>query len=192
VEEDVRYTIGYLESELQAAFSKDLGYAIRLLASCPRRDLSVKHSVQGLWSAIQLRQIIFLYNSKGAPIAYATWMHVTQEVASSLSVCSEDTLDLSERNEGDLLWITDIVAPFGDIRALIKKMRQCVPYGDGRVRGYKWNKARTKRRLVEVSSIKSGESAARDAAGFTTLIQGAANSGQAERHEDDRAAVGRL
>jgi hemolysin-activating ACP:hemolysin acyltransferase len=76
-------------------------------------------------------------------------MHVTKEVASSLRDYEEASLDLSERNEGDLLWITDVVAPFGDVRALVKKMKQCVPHNDGCVRGYKWNKARTNRRFIE-------------------------------------------
>ncbi|MGN6363812.1 toxin-activating lysine-acyltransferase [Asticcacaulis taihuensis] len=151
MEDDIRFKIDYPESEKHKFFAVRLGHAMRLLASCPRRESPVKVAVQGLWPAIQLNQIIFLYNSKGAPTAYGTWMHVTQEVASSLSMCSEETLDLSERNEGDILWITDIVAPFGDIRALVKKMRQCVPHSDGQVRGYKWNKAHTKRRLVEVT-----------------------------------------
>ena len=84
-------------------------------------------------------------------MAYATWMHVTEEVASSLRECSDDTLDVSERNEGDSPWITDIVAPFGDIRALVKKMRQSVLRSGGLVRGYRWNRARTERRLIEVS-----------------------------------------
>jgi len=155
MEDDIRFKVDYPESEKHKALAAMLGHAMRLLASCSRRELPVKTAVQGLWAAIQLNQIIFLYSSKGVPIAYATWMHVTQEVASSLSACSEETLDLSERNEGDLLWITDIVAPFGDVRALIKKMKQCVPHSDGCVRGYKWNKAGTTRRLIEVVSIKS-------------------------------------
>jgi len=151
MEDDVRYKIDYLEGEAQKAFAIDLGHAMRLLASCPRREQPVKAAVRGLWPAIQLRQIIFLYNSKGIPVAYATWMHVTEEVASSLRECSDDTLDVSERNEGDSLWITDIVAPFGDIRALVKKIRQSVLRGGGLVRGYRWNRARTERRLIEVS-----------------------------------------
>ena len=151
MEDDIRYRIDYLEGEKHRVFATNLGHAIRLLASCSRRELQVKAAVQGLWPAIQLGQIIFLYNSRGIPVAYATWMHVTEDVASSLRDCPEDTLDLSERNEGDLLWISDIVAPYGDIRALVKKMRQRLPLNGGIVRGYRWNGARTKRRLVEVS-----------------------------------------
>lgn len=151
MEDDVRYKTDYLEGETHKAFATNLGHAMRLLASCPRRELPIKSAVRGLWPAIQLGQILFLYNSKGIPVAYATWMHVTEEVASSLRDYPEDTLDVSERNEGDLLWITDIVAPLGDIRALIKKMRQCVPHRGGLVRGYRWNDARTERRLIEIS-----------------------------------------
>jgi hemolysin-activating ACP:hemolysin acyltransferase len=151
MEDDVRYKTDYLEGEVHKAFATNLGHAMRLLASCPRRELSVKAAVRGLWPAIQLGQILFLYNSKGIAVAYATWMHVTEEVASSLRECPEDTLDVSERNEGDLLWITDIVAPFGDIRALVKKMRRCVPLNGGIVRGSRWNEARKERRLIEVS-----------------------------------------
>jgi len=151
MEDDIRYKIDYPENQKDRVFAINLGHAVRILASCPRRDLSVKDVVRGLWPAIQLGQITFLFNSKGVPVAYATWMHVTEEVASSLRNYPEDTLDLSERNEGDLLWITDIVAPFGDVRALVKKMRQCVPHNGGIVRGYRWNGARAARRLIEVS-----------------------------------------
>src|SRR3990170_2886239 len=151
MEDDVRYNIDYLEGEKDRVLATRLGHAMRLLAGCPRREVPVKTAVQGLWPAIQLGQIVFLYNSRGVPVAYATWMHVTEEVASSLRDHPEDALDVSERNEGDLLWITDIVAPYGDIRALVKKMRQCVPLNGGKVRGSRWNGARTKRRLIEVS-----------------------------------------
>jgi hemolysin-activating ACP:hemolysin acyltransferase len=151
MEDDVRYKTDYLEGETHRAFATSLGHAMRLLASCTRRDLPIKAAIRGLWPAIQLGQILFLYNSKGLPVAYATWMHVTGDVASSLRDCPEDTLDVSERNEGDQLWITDIVAPFGDIRALVKKMRQCVPLNGGIVRGSRWNRAGTGRRVIEIS-----------------------------------------
>ena len=152
MEDDLRYKIDYLESERDRIFATNLGHAMRVAAGCSRREMSVKAAVQGLWSAIQLGQILFLFNSKGVPVAYATWMHVTEEVASSLHDYPEDVLDVSERNEGDMLWITDIVAPFGDVRALVKKMRQCVPHNGGIVRGYRWNGARTERRFIEVAS----------------------------------------
>lgn len=167
MEDDIRFKADYSESEKHRAIAIKLGHAMRLLASCSRRDLPVKVAVQGLWSAIQLDQIIFLYNSKGIPVAYATFMHVTEEVASSLGEYSEMTLDISERNEGDLLWITDIVAPFGDVRTLLKKMRQSVPHNNGWVRGYKWNRAHTKRRLIETTLIKSGLAKPQNCAGST-------------------------
>lgn len=148
MEDDIRYKTDYLEGEKHRALAANLGHAMRLLASCPRREASLKTAVQGLWPAIQLGQILFLFNSKGIPVAYATWMHVTEEVASSLAAYSETALDISDRNEGDILWITDIVAPFGDVRSLIKKMKQHVPFNNGYVRGYKWNKSQTWRRLI--------------------------------------------
>jgi hemolysin-activating ACP:hemolysin acyltransferase len=96
-------------------------------------------------------------------------MHVTEDVAASLGDSAEDTLDLSERNEGDLLWITDIVAPFGDLRALVKKMRQSVPHNNGSVRGHKWNRAHTKRRLVEAVLKTSGRTEGQKVEGLLKL-----------------------
>jgi hemolysin-activating ACP:hemolysin acyltransferase len=151
MEDDIRYKIDYPESEKDRVLATRLGHAMRILAGCPRRDLSIKDVIRGLWPAIQLGQILFLFNSKGVPVAYATWMHVTEEVACSLRDYPEDTLDLSERNEGDLLWITDIVAPYGDVRALVKKLRQCVPINNGMARGYRWDGEHSRRRLIEVS-----------------------------------------
>lgn len=120
---DIRFEIGYVESGAGAVATAFLGRSIRILASCGRREVSVACAVNGLWDAIALKQIIFLYNSKGVAVAYATWMFLTDEVAEAIIAGErhESDLDIGEKNEGDVFWVVDIVAPFGDIYALIKK-----------------------------------------------------------------------
>ncbi len=150
MDEDVRYKTDYPESSANRAQSAALGHALRVMASCRGYDETVRSTIRDLWPAIQLQQIVFLFNSKGAPVAFATWMHLSEDVAGALVDDPDYPLDLSERNEGDRLWITHVVAPFGHVRALVKKMKRSIPFGDGRVRGVKWNRARTRRRFKDL------------------------------------------
>jgi hemolysin-activating ACP:hemolysin acyltransferase len=133
--EDFSQKIDFQESAFEQYLSTSFGHATRVLVSSARRAELIHELGIHLWPAVRLNQIAFLFNSKGAPVAFATWAFVTDEVAQLLQSDPKYRLDLSEWNEGDQLWLVDFVAPFGDARNLIRKIRAtCLP-GCWRVRG---------------------------------------------------------
>ena len=132
---DISRNIDYPESEFERQLSANFGHAARVLVSSVRRTQALKDLGIHLWPAVRLNQIGFLYNSKGSPVAFATWAFVTDEVAQSMLADPNYCMDISEWNEGDQLWLVDFVAPFGEARNLVRKIfAVCLP-GAWRVRG---------------------------------------------------------
>lgn len=132
---DISRNIEFRESGFEQHLSMIFGHAARVLVSSTRRADPVHGLGLNLWPAVRLNQIAFLFNTKGAPVAFATWAFVTNEVAELLQSDPNYRLDISEWNEGDQLWLVDFVAPFGDARNLVRKIRaSCLP-GSWRVRG---------------------------------------------------------
>ncbi|HYJ42183.1 MAG TPA: toxin-activating lysine-acyltransferase [Steroidobacteraceae bacterium] len=132
---DISKNFDYPENDFERQLSANFGHAIRVLASCDRRTEALQPLGIHLWPAVRLNQIGFLYNSKGSPVAFATWAFVTDEVAQSMLADPNYNMDISEWNEGDQLWLVDFVAPFGEARNLMRKL--CTVYlpGAWRVRG---------------------------------------------------------
>jgi cytolysin-activating lysine-acyltransferase len=132
---DISRNIDYPESDFERQLSANFGHAVRVLVSSARRTQALKDVGIHLWPAVRLNQIGFLYNSKGSPVAFATWAFVTAEVAQSMLADPGYRLDISEWNEGDQLWLVDFVAPFGEARNLVRKLRAAHLKGAWRVRG---------------------------------------------------------
>ena len=123
------------ESEFERHLSTNFGHAVRVLTSSSRRTEALQPLGVHLWPAVRLNQIGFLFNSRGSPVAFATWAFVTDEVAQSLLGDPNYCMDISEWNEGDQLWLVDFVAPFGEARNLVRKLFAAYLPGAWRVRG---------------------------------------------------------
>lgn len=132
---DISKNIDYPESEFERQLSANFGHAARVLVSSARRTDALKDLGIHLWPAVRLNQIGFLYNSKGSPVAFATWAFVTDEVAQSMLADPNYCMDISEWNEGDQLWLVDFVAPFGEARNLVRKLFAAYLPGAWHVRG---------------------------------------------------------
>jgi cytolysin-activating lysine-acyltransferase len=132
---DISKNFDYPESEFERQLSANFGHASRVLVSSARRTQALKDLGLHLWPAVRLNQIGFLYNSKGSPVAFATWAFVTDEVAQTMLADPNYCMDISEWNEGDQLWMVDFVAPFGEARNLVRKLRATYLPGAWRVRG---------------------------------------------------------
>jgi len=72
---------------------------------------------------IRLGQIAFSFTSHGIATGYVVWAYLTDEVAAEVAVKAGRTLQLGEWNEGTRLWIMDVVAPFGNVAALLRVLR---------------------------------------------------------------------
>jgi cytolysin-activating lysine-acyltransferase len=132
---DISKNFDYPESDFERQLSAKFGHAVRVLVSSARRTEALQPLGVHLWPAVRLNQIGFLYNSKGSPVAFATWAFVTDEVAQTMLADPNYRMDISEWNEGDQLWLVDFVAPFGEARNLVRKLCSVYLPGPWRVRG---------------------------------------------------------
>lgn len=132
---DISKNFDYPENPFERQLSANFGHAVRVLTSSAQRTGALQPLGIRLWPAVRLNQIGFLFNSKGSPVAFATWAFVTDEVAQTLLADPGYCMDISEWNEGDQLWLVDFVAPFGEARNLARKLCNCYLPGDWRVRG---------------------------------------------------------
>src|SRR5687767_10425640 len=91
--------IEYGDSSPEAALSASFGRALRLLSQISkRREQSLKVISERLWPAVRLGQIEFLYDSRGAATAFASWAFLTESVSRELSADPDRALDISEWN----------------------------------------------------------------------------------------------
>lgn len=124
--------------DLEAA---TLGHAMYLLNCTDRSNLSLEAIQTWLRVPIRLDQIILLFGANKTPEGYLTWAFVTPETAARLGDGSGRPPFPEEWNDGTLLWIVDVVAPFGQLRPLIEaarthlgKDRRIFGYADRRLR----------------------------------------------------------
>ena len=75
-----------------------------------------------LWlePAIRHDQIYIFRNDSGTPVGYITWAWLAADTEHRLVSDPEVLLHISEWNEGDRLWILDIVLVDGDIRSRLR------------------------------------------------------------------------
>lgn len=103
--------------------SSELGEAVTLLAATDRRRLSLGSVMVWVWPAIRLRQIHFLRDGEGRVLGYCTWAFLRPEAADLILGDAGQAPDLDDWNAGPDLWLVDVVAPFGQVRALLRGAR---------------------------------------------------------------------
>lgn len=100
-----------------------LGHVLYLLNSTERSAISLRSIYAWLRVPIRLDQIILLFGENKTPEGYVTWAWVTPETATRLAGGDGRAPFPEEWNDGTLLWIVDIVAPFGQLSPLISAVR---------------------------------------------------------------------
>lgn len=101
-----------------------LGYVAGLLATIPRRPKMPMEAA--LWLAdvaISVEQIKLYFARDGQPVAYASWALLAEEVERRIARLGFPLLHVSEWNEGSLLWIVDLVAPYGHLPYVLCDLR---------------------------------------------------------------------
>jgi len=99
-----------------------LGFAADVLTDTDRSRLSIASLDAWLRLPIRLGQIAFVFGERGLPLAFATWAYVSRRTAGRLA--SGGPPHPEEWNDGDLLWIVDVVAPHGNLRELLGALRR--------------------------------------------------------------------
>ncbi|WP_443750085.1 toxin-activating lysine-acyltransferase [Asticcacaulis solisilvae] len=107
----------------QQALACDLGSVTQILFDTERRAFRIYALAAQIWPAIRLRQIQIILNERGVPVGYAVWAFLTQKTAQAMVLRDNFLPHLSEWNEGDQLWLIDVVAPYGHLKALVKTLR---------------------------------------------------------------------
>jgi hemolysin-activating ACP:hemolysin acyltransferase len=74
-----------------------------------------------------LNQISIFKNEAGILCGYATWAFVAEDTEQRLIQDPQVLLHFSEWNEGDRLWILDLLCVHGDVRSLIRELFKQFP-----------------------------------------------------------------
>lgn len=98
-----------------------LGMAMHLLRECrDRYGLSLASVFAWLHVPIELQQFELFYDDQGRPVAYATWAFLADDILQQYLMDEVDVLPPAQWNEGLNLCVTDVVAPYGDARRVIR------------------------------------------------------------------------
>jgi hemolysin-activating ACP:hemolysin acyltransferase len=103
-------------------FLEQVGLAATLMGQSPRYrgyPIAVIH----LWlePAIRHDQIKFFFDESGIPVGYMTWAWLTEDTEFRLIHDRTILLHISEWNEGDRLWILDLILINADIRTRLRE-----------------------------------------------------------------------
>ncbi|KAF1720161.1 toxin-activating lysine-acyltransferase [Pseudoxanthomonas wuyuanensis] len=77
--------------------------------------------------AVLLRQIHFFIDESGACLGYMTWAFLAEDAERKLLTDDDVILHVSEWNEGDRLWILDLVLSPGVLRRALREARMLFP-----------------------------------------------------------------
>lgn len=100
-----------------------VGQAVELLSRTPAGRLrSVSHVRDVIIPAIRHGQIEFLFNEDKKPVGYVIWAYLAEDVEQKIFKAPY-TLHYSEWNEGESLWLIDVVTQNGYLKDVIKHLR---------------------------------------------------------------------
>ncbi|HEY5800667.1 MAG TPA: toxin-activating lysine-acyltransferase [Burkholderiaceae bacterium] len=103
----------------QRESAEKLGLALLLNRTTNRTLAFFRHRV---FPAIHLNQIRFFFNDNGQVVGYVIWANLAHDVEERLRDNPEAYLHTSEWNEGESLWILDLIAPAGHFKNIVKEL----------------------------------------------------------------------
>lgn len=104
-----------------------IGYATLLMTKSRSHVLKPLLYVQSvIIPGIQHKQIKFYFNALGDVVGYVVWATLSLDVEDRIVRTSRMDLHPSEWNEGDRLWIIDLLVPFGNIDYVLRDLRDSV------------------------------------------------------------------
>lgn len=123
----------FLPPATQAAAELDFYHRLGLATAAAMRssrycDYPIACIAVWIEPAILLNQIHFFYDLGGNLNGYLTWALLAQDTERRLIHDPEVLFHLSEWNEGDRLWIMDLVLIDGDIRDAVNEAFSLFPH----------------------------------------------------------------
>lgn len=127
-----------------------LGYAVMIMSRC-RRSCSFQIRTLQYWlsPAIELEQILFLFDRTSTPIGFVIWAHLAPDSEHRLLHDPNFLLHPSEWNEGGRTWIIDFCFPCGAIRESLSMLREF--FLESRIKCIFWARRRSDYSLRKVS-----------------------------------------
>ncbi len=100
--------------------AEKIGLVAELMCQSPTyRNFPLACLSTWITPAIEHRQIYFLFDSAGNPLAYWTWAFLAPDVEERWKHDPKVLFHESEWNEGEQLWIMDMVCQRGYLRSVI-------------------------------------------------------------------------
>lgn len=108
----------------EADIARQLGLAARLLFDGGYGRFSIASMMVWIMPAIRHRQILFMFDPGGRPVAFVAWAYVSDDVLDKLRRDEVSILDRTEWNAGLNLWVTEVVARGGTGLPLMLALRR--------------------------------------------------------------------
>lgn len=100
--------------------AEQLGLAAELMCQSPTyRNFPMACLAAWIKPAIEHQQVRFLFDASGNPLAYWTWAFLAPDVEERWKHDPKVLFHESEWNEGEQLWIMDMVCQRGYLRSII-------------------------------------------------------------------------
>ncbi len=126
------YRVFDTPAEKTVHHARQFGYAARLHSlyqrdlaqrKLPLSTLSLQDFRAMLETAIWQKRVKFYFNDDGQVAGYVVWAWLVEEVEQRVLQHGKFTLHESEWNEGDRLWLVDVLAPFGNFKYILRDLR---------------------------------------------------------------------
>ncbi|MYM24376.1 toxin-activating lysine-acyltransferase [Duganella sp. FT135W] len=111
-------------ADLTREIAEQCGYAAQLMSqNRSHHKLNLEYMRQVIEPAIRQRRIKFYFNEDGGIVGYVAWAWLAEEVAERVIAKGTFNLHESEWNEGNQLWIVDLLVPYGSLPYVMRHLR---------------------------------------------------------------------
>lgn len=130
------------------------GYVSFLQSMTPlRASYPAQYIRETILPALEHKKIKFYFNKNGKAVGYIIWAHIAADVEERFFRSGKMNLHLSEWNEGHSLWILDLVAPFGNLKHILKDLRDSVFKSEKKVRFYRTKNSKIMTKEISRDSV---------------------------------------
>lgn len=96
--------------DYQIELSRAFGDIARIWLNSDRSRNLVSSFYDHVWFALKIKQYYIWYNKNSEPVGYILWAFVDEVTVQSFTSNGPHNIHPSQWNEGDIIWIMDIVS----------------------------------------------------------------------------------
>lgn len=94
-----------------------------MMVSKIHRQMQIRDIADIILPAINLQQYRIYRDEKGKPVGFVTWANFSQDIE-SLYLKGKVVLSQAELNSGEIIYITDFIAPYGHTKRIVSDLRK--------------------------------------------------------------------